>query len=315
MKLLSIEDFGAVKGDRNNDAAVAINAGFRHLMDQETGGTLWIPDGRYYTRTQINPPRGSNARSIALRGLGKQSVIDIRRCKSEAGFRYNGEGTDGPTHMTFRGFRVRGNGENIGMKLDFQSASHMSDMTFDQLKNALDLSETYAFTLRDCTFLNVSHNCVKFRTNAHNFRLLNCNMHNVAQLGGAVINFANTDGRETHTVQISGNDFEQIGTLIRVSSKSGGLTGLVGEANYTEGFTPGVPIFKFPKIGVRGFYWTGGSFSQGRQTAPPEPVEIHNVHGGRIEGIRLFRMELVVKESSSLYLGVVHSARGGSSNQ
>ena len=127
--------------------------------------------------------------------------------------------------------------------------------------------------------------------------MLQCNGNRLAEKGGAVIHFANTDGRETHSVLIQGNDFEQIGTLIRCDPRSGGLTGLTGISNYTEGFVPGRQFFVFSGPGVRSMEWVGGSFSIGRQTAPPETQYLRNVTGGRIDGIRLFRIDLVVEDS------------------
>lgn len=306
MKQLSIEDFGA-KTD-GKDVRQAIEKGLDHLMQQSTGGTLWIPEGRYALKSTLHPPRGSNAKSIALRGFGKRSILDMRNSSDVVGIQYDGTGTDGPTHMEFHDFRLRGNNTKTAMKLDFQSGSHMTGMMFDNFRSALNLSETYAFTLANCSFLSVTHNVVKFRTNAHNFRMMCCNGTNLAQAGGAIVNFANTDEKETHSVLLMGNDLENIGTIIRCSAKSGGLTGLTGIGNYTEGFEPGKPFFLFPAAGVRGFLWQGGSFSKGRQTAPPEVQVIKNVDGGLIDGIRLNRIELKMGGScKKLKLGKIHS--------
>ena len=194
------------------------------------------------------------------------------------------------------------------MRLDFQSGAFFRGLFFDQLKTAMDLGDSYAVTVRECWFLSITHNVVKFRTNAHNFRMVNCNGTGLAEKGGAIIHFANQDGRETHSVLIQGNDFEKIGTIIRVDPKSGGLTGLTGIANYSEGFTPGRQFFAFPRSGVRSFEWTGGSFSIGRQKAEPERQVIDNVDGGRIDGIRLFGIDLVV-ESESVDVGRLWDAK------
>ena len=125
--MITIEHFGAVSDQTDADCSTAINDAMKAAMETSTGATVWIPEGRWFCQSQILPPRGTNAKSVALRGYGKRSVLDFRRSKVKACIRYDGTGTDGPTHQDYADFRIRGNQSQIGMQLDFQSGGYFVD--------------------------------------------------------------------------------------------------------------------------------------------------------------------------------------------
>ena len=291
-EMLSIADFGAKEGAAQPDVAPHINEGLEYTLTRDTGGTLYIPSGRWFCRSPVELLRGTNTQAMELKGVNENSILDFRASPNASCLRYDGAGTDGPSFIKLSNFAIRGDetGTKTGVNADFLSGSIFDRMVFERLLRCVQTENSFAFGIHNSRFNGILRDIVQFNTNAHSFRMTGCRGNQIATdpSGGAVINF-NTDpnDNESHSIWIAGNNFDGIGTLVRTSASSGGLTGLSWLGNYSEGFIPGKQFFDFSNDGVRGFVCQGGSFSQAAAAGTPDVQIIDNVDGGHFGGNRI----------------------------
>lgn len=186
-----IRDFGAIPNDLESDASLAIESGLKYLSEQETGGILVIPDGRFYCLSSITFPRGKKQRPSLLKGLSHSSILDYTKCKEQTVFIADFSNRTGPAYIGFDNIYFLGNLPSSEMKsknfavLKKCSQLEVHRCRFDRFNRLFSIHNSYALRFINCDFQDIESDVFAFYTNAHDFRCINTHSYNVSKKDGA----------------------------------------------------------------------------------------------------------------------------------